>query len=335
MKAKKVGSDIMDKISILKQVEQLIREGNLTKSELLDVYKTSTTSDNEDQLNKQSRISDILYYIGGGIVFLGICIFVGTNWNLLNGFTKVLATLGSAVMMYLAGTLLSRYEHMKKICDAFYFIANLIAPLGIFVFADVARMDTKTAGFHSIVAGLVLGANLLYYYMDRRNIFFIFNVIFGTWLFFGLTTFLIGGRPFANWDFIKYRWLAAGLTHMILGFALKDSDKKGLTPYLYSFGVVQFLTAALCLGGWSRHHLNFWEILFPGFTFGVIFLSVYLKTKSFLIFGTIYLMIYILKITNEYFTTAFGWALSLVIVGFALIGIGYFAFYINKKYISS
>ena len=65
----------MDKISILKQVEQLIREGNLTKSELLDVYKTSTTSDNEDQLNKQSRISDILYYIGGGIVFLGICIF--------------------------------------------------------------------------------------------------------------------------------------------------------------------------------------------------------------------------------------------------------------------
>ena len=50
--------------------------------------------------------------------------------------------------------------------------------------------------------------------------------------------------------------------------------------------------------------------------------------------GLMYLMFYILKITYEYFTSGFGWALSLIIVGFALIGIGYFAFYLNKKYIS-
>jgi len=78
----------------------------------------------------------------------------------------------------------------------------------------------------------------------------------------------------------------------------------------------------------------FWELVFPGLSFGILFLSVYLKTRSFLIFGTLYLMFYILKITNEYFTSGFGWALSLIILGFALIGIGYFAFYLNKKYIS-
>ena len=325
----------MNKENILKSIGQLICQGALTKEELLEVYAKSTRTDKQETLSKQSRISNILYYIGGGIVFLGICIFVGTNWSQLSDFTKILATLGASVMMYGAGTLLSRYANVKKICDAFYFIAGLVAPLGIFVTADIAGMNTGSAGFHSFVAAIVLGVNLLYYYIDRRNVFFTFSVIFGTWLFFGLTTFLIGGRPFMNWDFIKYRWLAAGLTHMTLGYALKDSDKKGLTPYLYGFGVVEFLTAGLCLGGWAPNQGVLWEIIFPGLTFGIIFLSVYLKSKSFLIFGTMYLMFYILKITNEYFTSGFGWALSLIVVGFALMGVGYFAFYLNKKYISS
>ena len=324
----------MDKELILKNIATLIQEGQLTKNELLEVYERSARTDKQETLNKQSRISNILYYIGGAIVFLGICIFVGTNWSNLNDGTKILATLGSSIMIYFAGVLLSRYENLQKIADAFYFISGLVAPLGIFVTMHVAGMNTDSAGSHSVVTGILLIVNLLSYYVDRRNVFFIFNVILGTWLFFSLTTFLIGGRPFTNWDFIKYRWLAAGLTHMILGYSLANTNRKALTPYLYGFGVVEFLTATLCLGGWSPNQSVFWELLFPGVSFGILFLSVYLKTRSFLIFGTMFLMFYILKITYEYFTSGFGWALSLIIVGFALIGIGYFAFYLNKKYIS-
>lgn len=324
----------MDKVHLLKNIETLIQEGQLTKEELLEVYERSTRRDKEETLSKQSLISNILYYIGGGIVFLGICIFVGTNWSSLTDVTKILATLGSSIGLYFSAVLLSRYGNFQKICDAFYFIAGLVAPVGIFVTMHIARLDTESAGSHSVVAGILLVVNLLFYYIDRRNVFFIFNVIFGTWLFFGLTTCLIGGRPFTDWDFIQYRWLAAGLTHMILGYALVNSNRKSLTPYLYGFGVVEFLTAALCLGDWTPHQNVFWELMFPGLSFGILFLSVYLKTRSFLIFGTLYLMVYILKITNEYFTSGFGWALSLIVVGFALIGVGYFAFYLNKKYIS-
>ena len=78
-----------------------------------------------------------------------------------------------------------------------------------------------------------------------------------------------------------------------------------------------------------------WEILFPGIVFGVVFLSVYLKSKSFLVFGSIYLMAYILKLTKEYFADSMGWPLALVISGLLLIGIGYAAFALNKKYIDS
>lgn len=324
----------MDKEFLLKNIATLIQEGQLTKNELLEVYERSIQTDKQETLSKQSHISNILYYIGGAIVFLGICIFVGTNWSNLNDVTKILATLGSSLMMYFAAVLLTRYGNLEKISDAFYFIAGLVAPLGIFVTMRIYGLNTESAGSHSVVAGILLIVNLFSYYLDRRNVFFIFNVILGTWLFFSLTTFLIGGRPFTNWDFIKYRWLVAGLTHMILGYALVNTNRKALTSSLYGFGVIEFLTAALCLGGWSPNQSVFWELIFPGLNFGILFLSVYLKTRSFLIFGTMYLMLYILKITYEYFTSGFGWALSLIIVGFALIGIGYFAFYLNKKYIS-
>ena len=324
----------MNKENILKSVETLVKEGQLTKEELLGVYDRSISTDKQETLNKQSRISNILYYIGGGIVFLGVCIFIGTNWSELNDLTKIIATLGTSVMMYYSGVLLTRYKNLERICDAFYFLAALVAPLGIFVTMDIAGIDTGTAGCHTVIAAILLVVNLVSYNIDKRNVFFVFSVIFGSWLFFSLTIFMIGGRPFSDWNFVKYRWLVAGLSHMILGYALRDTDKKGLTRYLYGFGVVEFLTAALCLGGYTPNQNVFWELIFPGLTFGIIFLSVYLRSRSFLIFGTLYLMFYLFKITGEYFTSGFGWAFSLIIVGFALMGIGYFALYVNKKYIS-
>lgn len=322
----------MDKELLLRNLKDLVRAGQVTKAELLESWEEAARDDKQERLNKQSRLSTILYYIGGAVVFLGICIFVGTNWSGLNNPAKIMATLGSAVMMYFAGVLLTTYKGLEKIAETFYFIAGLVAPTGIMITMDIAGIDVHSAGSHSVIAAILLAVFLLSYSVAPRNVFMIFNVIFGTWLFFSFTAFLAGNRPFADMEFISYRWLAAGLSHAALGYALSGTGKKGLTPALYGFGVLEFLTAALVLSESSSQGI-LWELLFPGLVFGVLFLSVYLKARSFLVFGTIYLMVYILKITYAYFTSGFGWALSLIIAGFALIGIGYGAFYLNKKYI--
>jgi hypothetical protein len=325
----------MDKIKILEQLELLIKEGELTKEELLDIYQKFAHTDLRETMSQQSRISNILYYIGGIVVFLGICIFVGTNWERLNQVTKILTTLGFSVAMHVAAVLLGFYKHLKKVADSFYFLSALVAPLGIFVTMDLAGVNVNTAGMHSLIAAILFAVYGSSYFYDRRNIFVVLMIVFGTWLFFSFTTFVMGGRPFSNWDFIKYRWLVAGLSYMLLGYAFVHTEKRRVSPWLYGLGVVAFLTAALCLGGWSPNQSMVWELLFPGVVFGIIFLSVYLKVKSFLVFGTMFLMIYILKITSEYFTSGFGWALSLIFVGFALMGVGYLAFYLNKKYVSA
>jgi hypothetical protein len=128
--------------------------------------------------------------------------------------------------------------------------------------------------------------------------------------------------------------LALGLTWIFLGYYLQSTQYKALTGVLYAFGVLSFLAGALTLGGWSPSQNIFWELVYPLFVFGAVFLSVYLKSKSFLTFGTIFLIVYILKITGEYFTSGLGWPLALVIAGLAIMAIGYYAVRINKQYFS-
>jgi hypothetical protein len=324
----------MDKETVIGQIKTLIQEGRLTKNELMAIYESSLPQQ-QDHFEQQANISNILYYIGGAIIFVGIGVFVATNWSRLSDLTRILATLGSSIILYLSAALLSRNEKAGKVADAFYFVSGLVAPMGIFITMDIAGIDTGTAGIHTAVAGTLLLINLLSYHIDRRNVFIVFSIITGTWFFFSLTTFLVGGRPFSSWDYIKYRWLIAGITHLCLGNYFAGTEKKHFTRWLYAVGSIEFFTAAFFLGGWTPNQNVLWELLFPGLTFGALFLSVYTKSRSFLICGSFYLMVYIIKITMEYFKTGFGWSLSLIMLGFALIGIGYLAFYLNKKYITA
>jgi len=145
---------------------------------------------------------------------------------------------------------------------------------------------------------------------------------------------LVGSHPGFGWEFSAYRVLCAGLVYGFLGYAFKDTSQRALTGALYGFGAFYFLGAALALGDWNPHQNIFWELAFPGLVFGVMFLSVHLKSKAFLTFGSLYLMAYIMKITTEYFKDSLGWPLTLVVTGLGLIAIGYLHVNLKQRYLS-
>ncbi|MCF6263629.1 MAG: hypothetical protein L3J24_08620 [Xanthomonadales bacterium] len=68
--------------------------------------------------------------------------------------------------------------------------------------------------------------------------------------------------------------------------------------------------------------------------FAIIFLSTHLRSKSLLIFGSLALGVYLTKITAQYFSDSLGWAFSLVIIGFMLMGVAYLAVRLNRRYVS-
>ncbi len=314
----------MDKQQLLDQLKVMVREGNVTQSDLADIFSSP----------RQVKMTQIIYYIGGAIVFLGLAILVWQNWETLGFVTRVAATLGASIAFYISGVIFMRHNSTLGVGYALHLIAALVMPIGLFVIFDEAGYDIGDTGVQLTISLILFAVYLLSYIAFRTTIFTLFSLIFGTWLFFALTTFIIGDNPlFRKLSFHEYRVLVVGLTYLLLGYYFSRGPRAALTGVLYVFGSLGFLGAALALGGWKPEQKVFWELVFPLLVFGFIFLSVYIKSRAFLYTGTIFLMAYIFKITAEYFTDSLGWPIALVVAGLVIIAIGYTSVQISHRYL--
>jgi uncharacterized membrane protein YgaE (UPF0421/DUF939 family) len=67
---------------------------------------------------------------------------------------------------------------------------------------------------------------------------------------------------------------------------------------------------------------------------GIVSLAVRIKSTSALVVSAIGIISYLIKISTKYFANSLGWALLLMLIGFMVIGVGYFMYSLNRKYIS-
>lgn len=325
----------MTKEELLSKVEELSANREITHDELFVAYEkgqTNTPKTHDTVLTKKLTISEILYYLGGAIVFIGIAVLVFQNWDTLSSITKVLITLGSAIASYIIGAMLARNIKTDPVAHSFLLISALTAPVGLFVTFHVSGVELGSQVIQTLIPGILLITYLVSFFALRKSLLLLFCIIFGTWFYFSLTSLLLDNQASLSTKFLEYRSLIAGLSYILLGYSFSLGSRRPLSGFLYAFGVLAFLGSIFALGGWSPSQNIFWELIFPFIVFGVIYLSIYLKSKSFLVFGTIYLMAYVLKITAEYFSGSLGWPIALMLAGFGLIGIGYLSFYINSKY---
>ncbi|MBI2609596.1 DUF2157 domain-containing protein [Candidatus Giovannonibacteria bacterium] len=322
-----------NKAEILKFIRDVSKENLVSREELVSAFEEGRGEMRDRVFTNKLGMSEILYYIGGGIVFLGIAILVWQNWDFLSPLTRILVTLGSGITAYIVGVVFQKREDIEVIGSAFFLLSAMLLPIGLVVFFDNAGLDAGSDGSQSFISGVLIVVFLLSYFLFKKNIFAFFSIIFSTWFFFAFTNFLVGSNPIvAEWDFFQYRALIAGFTYLLLGYAFSKTDKAPISQFLYSFGILGFLGAAFTLGGWEPKQNFFWEMIYPLLIFATLFASVHVESKSFLVFGTIFLMIYILKITAEYFTEGLGWPFALVIAGFLMIGAGYMSISLKKKY---
>ncbi len=320
----------MNKQELLTKVQLLAHENEISEAELVDAFtkgKMGQMPSERVPLYKRLTISEVLYYIGAFIIFIGIIVLIWQNWNALSSFARVLVTLGSSIALYMAGVLLARYQKFNALSIAFHLLAGILLPLGLGVAFYESGLDIGTLGMQVSLSGLVFAVYLLSFVLFRRTLFLAFTILFGTWFYFVGALYLLQQGAFASGSIMNYLAMVAGLAYIFLGYGFSSTTRSRLSSVLYGLGIFVFLGASIALSG-------IWEILYVGFVFAAIFLSIYLRSRAFLGFGALFLMAYILKITAKYFTGSFGWPFSLVLAGCALIGIGYLTLYLNRRYIS-
>ena len=328
----------MDKQQLLAEISQLAQSGQISQAEVLSAFPGAVVPVPGAAPAKGLNISEILYYIGGAIVFIGICVLCYQNWDSFSSFLRIFITLGSAIACLIVAMLFNKYENLEKPAQAFFLLFGMLAPMAAGVTMKEAGFDLSSdvlwVAIYMVITAIFFG---IFFYFKKYSILLFFSIAFATTLFHYLVSWVIGGNLNYN-DYSKvweYQILVVGLAYMLVGYYLSQTEHKALVGTLYGFGSLFFLGSTLALGGWQPDQNVFWELAYPLLVFGVIFLSVYTKSKAFLVFGTIFLIGYILKLTGEYFTDGLGWPLALVIAGLLIMVVGYYAVKINKDYLTT
>lgn len=324
----------MDKTTLIAELRAALVEGRLSSSDVRAVLgETSVTEGREEGDARHNRAAHLLYYMGGTIVAIGIAVFVSIHWEELSSFLRILLTLGAGLLLYVAAVFLARDGRLGRLPDAFHIAGALLIPGGVFV--TLNEMGVVGGDFGT---GLIfLGFCLMYLFSFvalRRIILLLFSIIFGVMSYLLVTDALPGATPlFGHLEYNGYRVLVLGAALVSLGYGLSLRSERSLSGILYAFGTLAILGAALALGDWKPSDIipRLWESVYPGLSLGAMFLSLRIRSISMLVFGALFTVGYIGKITGEYFADSTGWPLALILIGAAMIGIGYMTLQLSRK----
>jgi hypothetical protein len=335
----------MDKQQIIAFIEEQLTAGKLSREDLLLVANNgippiidASPISNVIQLpNKEESSRNLIstfYGIGAIIALVGVIILVGQNWTEIGFIGRILVTLGISLVTYIGAFLLNR-SSQRVISQVMFTISCALAPLGTYVLLHEANIDFGwpyqfyTACILFVIFGFALWAS-------KRNILVIITVGFATWAYYSLISKIF--ELDYSGDLIKWATMLLGLSYILLAHGYQsistaidiadEKEKKAVRNALYGLGTLGVLGAGIFIGG-------FFDIIFIALIFAAFYGSVYLKSRSMLIFGALFLMAHIIKLTSKYFVDSIGWPVALIVVGFLVIGVGYLTFSLNKKYIST
>jgi hypothetical protein len=326
----------MKSSELLIELQSRIASGDLAIADVLDALDLPPEGRLKARGDSSSKLSTILYYLGGGIVFMGLVFLIGQQWHQFGSSMRVFITLGSAIAALASGVLLDSQRKLGSASSAFFLLSAMLLPAGLIVAFDEAGVQVSSIATQLQISGALAAVFTATFGLYRKNVLLIFAILFATGFFFTITDSLVALAPiFEPFRYNAYRVLLVGLSYMFLGHAMASTKHASLTGWLYGFGVVGFLGAGLALGEWKPQQNAFWELIYPGLVFGIIFLSTHLKSKTFLVFGSLALGSYLTKITVEYFADSLGWAFALVLVGLMLMGVAFLALQLQRKYVSS
>jgi hypothetical protein len=273
-----------------------------------------------------SKISVTGYFflIGGLVVLVGAMTFLAQFWNQISIVARILTTLGFGLALYISGAL---FEHGKKIpfvSDILFILSIIFIPIGLGVLfkeSGLSLQDTYTQVIIEALLMLFAGMSIYFY---KKGVFVFLLVLSGASLYLTVVHKLLAN--YKNDDVYKFVYIFLGVALIALGHYLSQKIYHKLSVFLYLVGAVLTLAPLMALRG-------IYEIIYLFVNLAFFYLSTKLRSSLVLVVSSIMLAIYVIVVTDRYFDDSMSWSLTLVMIGFLLMAIGYLTYYLNRKYI--
>jgi hypothetical protein len=326
----------MNKEELLQELSVKISTGEISLEEIATRFsfaptiQTPTITENS-KISTPFSVTKMLYVLGAAIVVIGIIIFVSQIWDDIGSFGRISVTLGLGFLITAIGSMLLKSKPGENIGTVFHFIGGMLIPGGAVVTLSELNVDFVSLWPVAITFGVIFAFYLLLNFVHKNSILTFFAIANGTAFVYLLVEAIVDGPFYRHEDLYAYLTMVIGASYLLLAHAFRDGWNKEIIGVLYFFGITGFLGAAFSQVFDSVP----WQMLYFIIVIGGLALSVYMRSRSILVVSTLFIIAHVSYITGEYFADSLGWPISLVILGFVFIGLGYISVNINKKYIAN
>ncbi|MES2436621.1 MAG: DUF2157 domain-containing protein [Patescibacteria group bacterium] len=335
----------MDKQQIISFIQNQVAQGNISRDDLAalagidtpqvqSVLATGTTPNTVVSPEHSSRnLINVFYIIGAIIVLIGVIILLGQNWDDIGFIGRVGSTLGIALVTYLAGLTLSKSVH-DTLSQVMFMLSAVLAPFGTFILLDEMNVFVDISA-QVVIALVFVCIYSVAQFVARKNILTVVIAGYATWAYYAFLLKILDNQLFDNdiiiWATmllgISYCAVAYGYSSKKVGSVEKVTQRASITHLFYGAGTLAILGGGISLGG-------MWDLPYIVLIFATFYLSVFVKNRAMLVIAAAFLVGHIIKLTSKYFLDSVGWPLALIICGFAVIGVGYMTYYVNRKYLA-
>ena len=320
----------MNKDELFQELSNKINIGEISREEVMDRLRLSQI-ETKSKDSTTFSMTKMLYVLGASIAVIGIIIFFYQIWDEIGSFARILVTLGLGFLFAVIGSVLLKQRKDDNIGSVFHAIGGLLIPGGAMVAISELNVDTSTLWPFVITYGAIFAFYLLLSFIHKSAVLTFFAITNGTVFIYVLVEAMIDGPFYRHDDLYAYLTMVIGACYLLLGHAFRGGWNKRLMGVLYFFGSSGFLGAAF-----SRVFDSVpWQMIYFLIVICGLFLSAYTRSRAILVVSTLFLLAHVSYITGEYFADSMGWPISLVILGFVFIGLGYISININKKYIKA
>lgn len=326
----------MNKEELLQELSVKISTGEISREEIATRFSFAPATQTavitgDSKISTPFSVTKMLYVLGVAIVVIGIVIFVSQIWDDIGSFGRIAVTLGLGFLITAIGSMLLKSKPDQNIGTVFHFIGGMLIPGGAVVTLSELNVDFVSLWPVAITFGVIFAFYLLLNSVHKNAILTFFAIANGTAFVYLLVEAIVDGPFYRHEDLYAYLTMVIGASYLLLAHAFRDGWNKKLIGVLYFFGITGFLGAAFSQVFDSVP----WQMLYFLIVIGGLFLAVYVRNRSILVMSTLFLIAHVSYITSEYFADSLGWPISLVILGFVFIGLGYVSININKKYIAN
>ncbi|MDZ7611718.1 MAG: hypothetical protein U5L10_03060 [Candidatus Moranbacteria bacterium] len=319
----------MKKQELLEEISQKVSSGELDKDDVLEALEQQDRSgESQEGIKKwfsQFSITKALYLLGVAIAIIGIIIFIAQIWEDIGSFGRISTTLLLGLMIAAIGSVLFKKDK-ADIGSLFHVMSGILIPMGVMVLLSELNSDIDSFGPLALSFGIIFLFYLLLNYIHQKIVLTFFSILNGTVFIYTLFGALLKDPPE---DFIAYLAMAIGVSYLLLARQFRSNWNNKLEGVLNFFGILGLLGAAFT----QVFDSGVWQMLYFPLAIGGLYLSTYINSRAVLGISTIFLLAHLVYITAEYFADSIGWPISLILLGFLFIALGYMSVSINKKYI--